>query len=285
MRICQAILAALVSAVLLGCGESLLPAPDLILVPTAEAASYTTHSTPAGTLYGVDNEYYPAAGSPFDAMIYNQATTASLTCNFYECLAGYSLHHKGYFHETSQSLDYRVYDPVTDDTFASDPDQTYSSWQWYTTLYGAKQMNKSYPVSNLPRCNVRVIGNTDHKAWWGKNISFGGGGVSINNVGVFGLVAANSVASPVSSSECPPLVENPCDNPYTEEIETDCSGGSGPMTVGGPGTTESPGEAHNGGQNSVWVCNVTFWYQSDDSGATWYYTGNYDVGACWLEAR
>jgi hypothetical protein len=285
MRIGKVPLSVMLSAVLLGCSEALLPAPDLLLMPGVQSASYTTLSTPAGTLYGVDNEYYPAAGSPVDAVIFNQATSVGVSCDYYECLASYSLHHKGYFHETSQSLDYRVYDPVTDDTFASDPDQYYSSWQWFTAVYGSKQMTKSYPVTNLPRCNVRATGNTDHKAWWGKNISFGGGGVSINNVGVFGLVAVNSVASPVSSSECPPLIENPCDSPYTEEIEIECSSGSGPIVAGGPGTTESPGEPHSGGQNSVWVCNVTYWYQSDDSGATWYYTGDYDIGACWLEAR
>ncbi len=222
-----------------------------------------------------------------NATIFDPQTIVNIGCTEYECGAVYFMSHKGWYHETSQTLNYLISNPETNGTISSAAGLTFSSSQWLGAVYGAKQMTTTYPVSGLPRCNVRAEGNTVHKAWWGKTLSISASGVTVNSAGIVGFVAASSVATPKSAPACPPMIDNPCDNPYTDEIETECSGaGSGPLVAGGTGNTESPGAEHNGGANSRWVCDVTFWYHSDDNGATWYYTGRYDViGNCSLEAR
>lgn len=74
---------------------------------------------------------------------------------------------------------------------------------------------------------------------------------------------------------------NQCDDPLTEIVETDCEGGGGgsPVSGGSDGSVQATGEFEPppSGGSSTLTCDVTFWYESRDGGATWFYTGEYTV--------
>lgn len=80
-------------------------------------------------------------------------------------------------------------------------------------------------------------------------------------------------------TEEPPV--DPCDDPLTDEVETECSeGGGGAPGTGGIGMPINVSGPPVSG--SKWVCQVTDWYESTNGGE-WVYVET-TIDFCWLEA-
>lgn len=264
------------------------PTADIKVRIASSEQNWTPVETVVGTLYEVDGELYPSNTS-VPAYLTDAESWTTITCGYDNCQVGYGIHHTGLWHQSRQVLEYRVYSTSNNENLSRHPQLVFDQsdlFPGWRAIGQYKRMDSDHSVSGLPKCGIRAVGSAQHSAWYGLKVTINGVVASVSDVGTFGRVTAASTVSAKESSDCPTPAQTSCDDPMTDEIETECSGGSGGSLVsGGRGSTEAPGIEHGGTSESVWRCDVIYWYQSDDGGVTWYYTGYEIVGNCALEPR
>ena len=216
------------------------------------------------------------------ARIEGERSDATLECPGGHCYAAFKSYHRGMWHWTAQTINWRLLNDETNAEIIPGSSIPKGGGEGCDTWAGIfctnkKQQNEHSVTANAPFCKVRASVTTDHMAGYGRigNLSAGGWSIEVYTWGDNSKSSSNSVL--YTDSGC-----NQCDDPYTDEIETECdptNDGDFSHEAGDTWTRDS-GPASQGG-DSNWYCMMTDWYDVWMDGSR-HYTHT-TVDGCWVK--